>query len=1115
MKSLPWLSLVTVLSTPAYAVDGLDAYRQGNYTLAAKKLSKSFVNDPVASYYLGLMQLYGYGQLKNNTAALRHFTAAATRNYTPAQRLLGQYYLNSAHNPEHAFQWFKKVAATEDTPAKMYVAGAYLFGFGVKKDTQLAKRYYIDAAKKGNDIAQFATAMQFLEGHNKSHKKLGLIWLKKSAANNNPNAEFKLSQLYASGNLVERDTSKADALLKQAARQNFQPAVLMLATRYLDEKNPYYNSKLGLSLMLKAAHSGSIDAQKEMAAIYKAGKILPADNTVAEQWEQRALKTTTEKSTSKIAVKVAQWLSSDKKTTFSDAYQLSGIYNSWQNSWALKENSYNQPPQMSSITRQQLYKPQFMMINPDRIPIDEYFNTSIPMLTTNDSSNWTFPRYSLIRSIEILQDIDSMIQRHETNIPLIKAHQLQEIDNDDIGDYLAQTTKGWQQKANYQLVLNQLYEQAILGNASAQFELGQLYQYGIGVGQNIAQAMIYYQLAAAQQDIRAEYNLATLYLEGKTTPVDYRKGLMWMTGAAFKGNPYAEYVLANMYEQGFYDNVGQLIVTPNHQQAINMYSLASANNNGQAQYQLAELLVKDRPLIANNTIKKQHQQMIKRLYQGAVEQGVTAACLPLAFYNATDTRLAYQNYAFDIAKKEAEAGNLTAALLVAIMFERGIAVTQDNVAALYWYKKSGHNPISDFILGTYYAQGYGLTKDAEKGRDLLQQSADLSFSWANLNLAILNQQQGGNFLVELTNAYQAGNHEAGLLLADYYLLRANDPDKMKQARAIYQSLAEIGDRDAQTKLAFLYDRGLGGPVNSDLAVHWYQLAANQQHTVAQFLLGQLYQRGHIDKIPNYDEAKKWYELAKQTNAKAATALGFIYEIVDNNYQKAFENYQLAANSKDAIGQFNLGLMYEYGKGITVDMLQAKKLYSQAAKKGYANAMTQLAGFYLNGIGNNVDNQKALYWYRKAARLKNSTALYQLGVMSETGIATQIDSNNTVTFYQQAANLGNDKAKLALARIYQYGLGVTQDLQHTADIYRDLATHDNAYAQYQLAVLYLEDALGQHQQEQGRMLLQQADNNGSQQAHRMTQWLNAQQGVQLSFIEPIAVNAWPTPFIPET
>lgn len=138
MKSLafiPWVSLMAIapVAHAAYASNGLDAYRQGNYPVAAQILSNQTAKDPIADYYLGRMYLYGYGKLKSNAVALRYFKQAAEKNYLPAQQFLARYYLVVEKNPEQALYWFKKSAELGDIQAQRYCAAAYLFGVGAKK----------------------------------------------------------------------------------------------------------------------------------------------------------------------------------------------------------------------------------------------------------------------------------------------------------------------------------------------------------------------------------------------------------------------------------------------------------------------------------------------------------------------------------------------------------------------------------------------------------------------------------------------------------------------------------------------------------------------------------------------------------------------------------------------------------------------------------------------------------------------------------------------------------------------------------------------------------------------------------------------------------------------
>lgn len=1145
---LSWICLVVTATSSQLAcadeLNGLENYRLGHYEKAAQALTQT-PHEPIADYYLGLMRLYGYGVLKNNSLALSYFNQAGEKGVFPAQWLLARYYLNAEKQPEKALYWFKKAAESGDEKSQMYCAAAYLFGLGVQKNEDVARRYYIDAARNGNALAQYTLGMQFLNSRDQRSKKLGVIWLNKAAALGQVNALLELASLYNSGTLVAKDSNKAYEILTNLTAKGSLSAMLslgelawkqgdlnaakvwftkvanahdarghlQLARLLMEPSSTFYDPKAAFMEMLVAAQDNLSEAQTALSRMYKEGKGVEASQNLASEWESKAKITTSQLSQHSPAIQVARWLTNDESSRFADSdYRLNGIFNDWHNTQALKENNYNQAPQMVSVRREELYKPDFAMVQPSKISISDYFDPIAMTLNKTQANTWVYPRYPLEKHIVALQQSESVLLRHdplsyvENNAAVITYPSQKQFTLFDY--FLDPRAIGWEHKANYQVILSDLYSRAILGDPSAQFDLGQLYQYGVGVAKNIVQAMNYYQLAAMQQNVRAEYNLGILYLEGQTTPIDYLKGVHWLSDAAFKGNAYAQYVLANMYSNGFNDPSGVEVVTPDSQQAIAMYYLAATNHYGPAEYRLADYLVKQRKAGLSIFAQQKRTKLISRLYQDAAAQGVAEANLPLAFYDAMNDSPVKQAHAFSIAKQEAMIGDSNAALLLGMMYERGIAVEVNQVQALAWYLKATESPVSAFILGTYYSQGTGLDQNVVLGKKLLQASADDGFSYAYLNLAILKQKTKEPFLADLDKARQLGNSLAGLLLADSYMAQSNAPEKIQQARDIYQYFAAKGDKDAELKLGYLHDNGLDGTVNHQLAAQWYLAAAEQGQPIAQYLLGQLYQLGQVESEPNYVAAEKWYKNAEILYPKAAIALGFLYDTVSNQYQEALKSYQFATFKSSAVAAFDLGLIYEYGKGVPVNSEKARALYRQAAEHGMSKAMSQLAGLYFMGQGGPQDAQKALQWYTKAAHLGDSEALYQLGLLSETGFATSLDFSNAIRYYQQAAKKGNDKATLALARIYQYGLDGKKNSQEASNLYKELAERGNAYAQYQLALMYFGNTLGEPDVNQGKKLLQQATMNGNRQAGHLLHWIDAQQQEKISFIEPITVNTGP-------
>ncbi|MGA2776911.1 MAG: caspase family protein [Steroidobacteraceae bacterium] len=72
---------------------------------------------------------------------------------------------------------------------------------------------------------------------------------------------------------------------------------------------------------------------------------------------------------------------------------------------------------------------------------------------------------------------------------------------------------------------------------------------------------------------------------------------------------------------------------------------------------------------------------------------------------------------------------------------------------------------------------------------------------------------------------------------------AYDRADLKSALGVWLAAAQGGDAEAQTNVAEIYERGLGGPPDLAAAVLWYQKAADQKYSRALFNLGTLYEQG--------------------------------------------------------------------------------------------------------------------------------------------------------------------------------------------------------------------------------------------------------------------------------
>ena len=85
-------------------------------------------------------------------------------------------------------------------------------------------------------------------------------------------------------------------------------------------------------------------------------------------------------------------------------------------------------------------------------------------------------------------------------------------------------------------------------------------------------------------------------------------------------------------------------------------------------------------------------------------------------------------------------------------------------------------------------------------------------------------------------------------------------------------------------------------------------------------------------------------------------------------------YLKAAEQGSATAQFNLGVLYDTGKGIPQDYVEARKWYLKAAEQGEASAQNNLGLLYSEGHGIPQDYVTAYAWANIAAAQGNETAL---------------------------------------------------------------------------------------------------------------------------------------------
>jgi uncharacterized protein len=180
----------------------------------------------------------------------------------------------------------------------------------------------------------------------------------------------------------------------------------------------------------------------------------------------------------------------------------------------------------------------------------------------------------------------------------------------------------------------------------------------------------------------------------------------------------------------------------------------------------------------------------------------------------------------------AKTGDAAAQHNLAVMYDHGQGVGEDDATALHWYRRAAENghAASQYTLGLLFSKDHGVERDMRQALVWYKEAANQGHVESAYILGVLHDFGKG--------------------------VRRDDVEAVKW----YRKAAERGDARAQYNLALMYDFGQGGLDDSDSAVQWYRLSAAQGNAKAQYMLGVAYLQGD-GVVPDNQAAYAWMTLA--------------------------------------------------------------------------------------------------------------------------------------------------------------------------------------------------------------------------------------------------------------
>jgi len=373
------------------------------------------------------------------------------------------------------------------------------------------------------------------------------------------------------------------------------------------------------------------------------------------------------------------------------------------------------------------------------------------------------------------------------------------------------------------------------GAARADFDSGQsAYQHG-----DFATAAREYLDGAQQGDIAAQYDLALMLEAGQGVAKDDAQALRWFQAAADQGLADAQARVGNFYLEG-------RVVQQDFTLALKWFRMAADQGNARG------------------------QERVGYMYQVGYEVPRDAAQAAAWFRKAAD-----QNY-----------GDAQAEL--AFLYLNGNGVSKDVQQALRLYRTASENgnALAQFNLGILYMNGNGV-----------QQDDGLAVHWFELAArhGSVPAQCNMNFMITNGRGIKADPQEAlrwarmaannndrvcQYVMGVHYMKGDDVPQDIVVGRELFYKSAQQGYGPAGEGLAYIYEHGMGTPVNIVEAARWYRSAVMDEQVSAAVRLGKAYQTGFGGLPKNAVAAYALYQYAAAHGIDAKNELAAIAPQLD-------------------------------------------------------------------------------------------------------------------------------------------------------------------------------------------------------------------------------------------
>ena len=220
--------------------------------------------------------------------AIKYLSAAADGGQVEAQHQLGMAYAFGSNGVRRSVPKARKYLEASCKggydQAMVDYANLCFEGQALPRDMATAAKWFVEAAKHYNGMAQYALGCMYGNGYYfEQDNAEAAKWFQEAAEGGEPNAQYALACFYYEGRGIEKDDKKAIAWFNESAEQGHPGAMCFVAMFMITGNGMDQDIPTGLGMLKKVAASGYPEAQFYLGKLYYEGEFVEKDLAYAKK----------------------------------------------------------------------------------------------------------------------------------------------------------------------------------------------------------------------------------------------------------------------------------------------------------------------------------------------------------------------------------------------------------------------------------------------------------------------------------------------------------------------------------------------------------------------------------------------------------------------------------------------------------------------------------------------------------------------------------------------------------------------------------------------------------------------------------------------------------------